>query len=248
MFTTLLAAVLAGTAAAAPPKPMTPAKVSAPAKAHAPPNAEEHFIKTADGWAIKATYQPPSKDGPVAVLTHGLGSARGEWLAFSKDLRALGLGTLAFDLRGHGESTLTPSGRKSYTSFQSTDWIYAVRDIEAVVGFLESRGIPRSRVGLIGASLGANISALAATMVDADWLVLLSPGLNYQGVLLPTDFEKVPLVTASANQDKYSFEASLILKRNGVPLLAAQGGHGVGMFQDKAFTKALLDWIRAASR
>lgn len=248
MFLTLLSALLLGAASAEPPAADTPPEVAASAKTAAPPKAEEHLFKTADGWAIKGTYYPPAEGKHVAVLTHGLGSARGEWRGFSKKLRALGLGTLAFDLRGHGESTRASKGRKSYKSFATADWIHAVRDIETVVGFLESKEIPKSRIGLIGASIGANISALAATMADADWLVLLSPGLNYQGVLLPTAFENIDVVAAASRQDEYSFQAVRILKRNDVPFLAAKNGHGVAMFKDKAFTKSLLDWIRAASR
>ncbi len=85
-------------------------------------------FKTVDGWTIVGVYHPPrpgGKKGDVAVLIHGVGAGHGEWSSIEPRLWKMGLGTLAIDLRGHGESDQGPSGKRVWSQFSDHDWIAA---------------------------------------------------------------------------------------------------------------------------
>lgn len=211
------------------------------AKSDSPPH--RILLKTGDGWAIHGVFIAPAKGKAVALLIHGAGSSRNEWAPFAHALMKRGIGSVAIDLRGHGKSTAGPKGKRDFRSFAPRDWIESVRDIEAAAGFLAQGGFPGSRIILVGASVGANIAAMAAPSTDAHALVLLSPGLNYLGVLLPTDFEELPVLTVAARSDPPAWQASQLLKKQGVPFYRAPSGHGVNMLRDPALMKKVLRWV-----
>src|SRR5262245_61072800 len=63
-------------------------------------------IRTEDGVTLAASwYESSSRPGPAVILVHMLNRSRKEWDAFAQRLASEGIGALAFDLRGHGEST-----------------------------------------------------------------------------------------------------------------------------------------------
>ena len=207
-------------------------------------------FRTADGWTIAGLYRAPKGGRPVALMAHGVASSKSEWESFSPRLWRLDLGTLAIDLRGHGESTRGPGGRTDFSSFDAAgEWPRARQDLEAALAFLQKRGIAPSRVGLIGASIGANLaSRLAAERPEAPWVVLLSPGADYRGVAL----EVLPgrkVFVGACPADGYAFMTAR--KLAGLPrgpfFAAAREGHGVQMFNDPDFLKTLLEWIAAAA-
>src|SRR5579884_2370798 len=89
-------------------------------------------FKTDDGWTIAATYSPAKKGRPTAIMVHGVAAGRGEYDAFSSTLQARGWGTLALDLRGHGDSTDYRGQRRTFEDFDKTDeWSKAVFDVLA---------------------------------------------------------------------------------------------------------------------
>lgn len=210
-----------------------------------------HFT-TKDGWTLSAAYRPPSKNGSVVILIHGVGSAKAEWAAFADELGALGLGTLALDLRGHGESLAGPQGRMDFSSFDASgEWPRAQRDIEAAVNFLNRKKISLPRIGLMGASIGANLASRAAAGRKISWVALLSPGLDYRGVLLTAvGLKDKKVLLASSAQDVYAAQAVKIaaFQLEKASVLEAAGGHGVQMFEDGKFRAALLGWISRASK
>ena len=146
-------------------------------------------FRTPDGWTIVALYQAPRKGKPVAVMVHGVGAGKGEWDDFSRELWGLGFGTLAIDLRGHGESTRGPQGSEGYASFDAAgEWPRAQADIESAVGFLNARGISSPRIGIVGGSIGANLASRAAQKLRLPWAV--SPLSRTQ---LPRRLTRAPL-------------------------------------------------------
>ena len=205
---------------------------------------------TADGWTIAGLYRPPRSGRPVALLAHGVASSKGEWDSFEPRLWRLGIGTLAIDLRGHGESTLGPAGRTDFSAFDASgEWPLARKDLEAALSFLKERGIAAGRVGLIGASIGANlVSRVAAERPETPWVVLLSPGADYRGVGLEVLAGRKVFVGACPS-DGYAFATSRKLASlpEGPFFLPARTGHGVQMFDDPEFLKGLLEWIAAAA-
>ncbi|MBI4375765.1 MAG: alpha/beta fold hydrolase [Elusimicrobia bacterium] len=201
-------------------------------------------FKTSDGWTIKGSLKA-GRGQPVAVLVHGAGSSRNEWESFAAELWKRGVGTLALDLRGHGESVVGPAGKQEWTSFEkAAEWTAATADLDAAVRFLAGRGFRKSRIGFIGASIGSNLAALASGP-ESPWLVLLSPGLDYRGVALTSPRARRVLAAASA-QDPYAYQASLALKQSGTAFFETARGHGVEMFKDAEFQAKVLAWIEAS--
>lgn len=215
--------------------------------ASAAQSAQPVLFKTADGWTIAGSYHPPRPGKAVAVLIHGVGSSRNEWERAAPRLWALGLGTLAIDLRGHEESAAGPSGKAHFQEFDATgEWPRAAGDITAALDFLKRRKIPASRVGLVGASIGANLASQAAGSIKAiPWIILLSPGGNYRGVALaPLAGRKV--LAAASRADAYAYQTCLELSaQGGAAVIEARQGHGVQMFDDPDFFKKFLAWIAA---
>ena len=209
--------------------------------------AQRVDFKTADGVSIAADWRAPRRGRPVFILVHGLGAGRGEWKAFAARAAASGWGTLCLDMRGHGDS-----GGPSYTTFQGPkDWGAVEADIRAAVQWLGSSShVAPERVVLGGASIGANLALRAAAdLPRIRFVVLLSPGWNYQGVTLPdavASYER-PIVFAAAADDLYAFkssqEAMRLVKNSGSVFLRAAVGHGVRMLEgpeNKAFAADLF--------
>jgi dipeptidyl aminopeptidase/acylaminoacyl peptidase len=103
------------------------------------------------GWYVKGK----AKKGCV-IVTHGGEYHRADpnigLLQIAKGLADDGYDVLMFDLRGHGESD---NGRMS-------GGYYEKRDLQGAISYVRERGIPSQRIGLLGFSLGAAASLLAA--------------------------------------------------------------------------------------
>ncbi|MBI5595478.1 MAG: alpha/beta fold hydrolase [Elusimicrobia bacterium] len=221
-----------------------------------PAAAERVGFKTADGLSIAAEWRAPRRGQPVFVLLHGLGAGRGEWKAFAARAAAAGWGSLALDMRGHGDS-----GGPPYTAFRGPeDWLRVEADAAAALEWLASaRHVARERVVLGGASIGANLALRAAAdLPRIRFVMLLSPGWNYQGVTLPDAVAAYgkPIVFAAAADDPYALkssqEAMRIAKSPAAVFLRAAKGHGVRMLEgaeNKPFAEALFKALaeRAAS-
>jgi pimeloyl-ACP methyl ester carboxylesterase len=209
---------------------------------NAAPAKVVHF-KSDDGWTLAASFSASKKGKPTAILVHGVAAGRGEYDAFASSLQARGWGTLALDLRGHGDSTQAREGRRDFTDFDATgEWGKAVFDILAAAQFLEKQGVKEGQVVLIGASIGANLCARVFTALPhARLLVMLSPGADYRGVTLPRVDGKRS-VAAASRSDAYAYATVEAMKKElpGLTVLTASGGHGAQMFRDSDFTRALL--------
>ena len=91
-------------------------------------------------------------------------------------LNGAGIATLAIDQRGAGRSLGPQNG-------SGAPWNTS-NDIAGAVEWLARKGFSRGRIGLAGASYGANnalIYAAAHPVVPA--VALLSPGANYNGLV-----------------------------------------------------------------
>jgi len=147
-----------------------------------------HF-HTTDNVDIAGTYYPVQQTpAPSVLLIHSVLRSRATWDEFCGVLQQNGIAALAIDLRGHGDSTRKRTADGPVTldvhTFASSDYQDMQLDVEAAIDWLETRPeLDKTRVALIGESLGANIALrYAAINEDLAALVLLSPGLNYRGV------------------------------------------------------------------
>ena len=211
--------------------------------------AQRVTFRTDDGVTLTATwYEASSRPAPAVILVHMFTRNRREWDAVGQRLASEGIGALALDLRGHGESggagTVTPD-RAEYSAM--------VLDLRAARRFLAQRtDVQQTRVGIIGASLGASLAALAASADPSIFsLVLLSPSLDYRGLRIESASRKVskPMLLVAADDDPYAARSARELqKAGGGPrelLILKEAGHGTSMLShDPGLTGTLVDWFR----
>jgi alpha-beta hydrolase superfamily lysophospholipase len=212
--------------------------------------AQAVTFATTDGWTIAATYRPASKDAATVILAHGVGSAGAEWTRFAERLAGHGVGTLTLDLRGHAGSRGGPPGSTDFTGFDASGgWSAAVEDLRGAAAWLESKGVPGSRIAFGGASIGANLASIvAAERKSTPFLLLLSPSTDYRGVGLKARKELKTLAAASPT-DGYAFVAVKELETGkAAAALYAPGGHGVQIFEDPATFGRVVAWTIKAAR
>src|SRR3989339_1190956 len=175
-----------------------------------------------DGIPLSGLFIPPASQGmKTFVLLHGLGSNQEEWQPFIQKLVKRGYGFLSYDARGHGESTLDANGQKiSFENFGApgpgSQWNAMVADLEQAIEFLlKEKKISRKRIGLMGASLGANICIIETGRdKEIPVTVLLSPGLNYAGIVTSRAIEGCndrAVLKAAAPADPYAWQSSTLL-------------------------------------
>ena len=205
-------------------------------------------FRTDDGITIAATwYEPSLRPAPAVILVHMLGRSRRDWEGFAATLASSGIGALAIDLRGHGESA--PGAAAAGTA----DYSAMVKDVAAARRYLNTRGDVRpSRIGIAGASIGANLAALEAAADPAvASLALLSPSLDYRGLRIEAAVRKYgnrPVLLVSSDDDPYARRSALDLEKTGSgrELLSLAGaGHGTNMLsRSDELPQALVDWFR----
>jgi pimeloyl-ACP methyl ester carboxylesterase len=118
-------------------------------------------------------------DGPLVLLQHGGGQTRHAWKGAGETLGKAGYHAIAFDARGHGDSSWAPDG------------IYGqdvmVKDLQSLLAHLDNR-----RPVLVGASMGGGTSLVAVgeDRVDATALVLvdIGPRIEPEGAQKISDF------------------------------------------------------------
>jgi acetyl esterase/lipase len=230
----LIVFALAAICVATVPQTKTPQKISFP---------------TRDGWTIVAQFTPPKKGLPIIILAHGLGSSKGEWLAFSRHLATAGIGTFAIDLRGHLDSKNSFNGARGFETFDATnEWPKIVEDLNSAARWLSTHGVSPDLIAFGGASIGANLAALATIENPrSPFLLLLSPGADYHGVTLKLRRNLRALAVASP-QDGYAFATlDALRKQAGINAYDAPFGHGVQMLDDQATRNHIIRWVQAAS-
>jgi dienelactone hydrolase len=180
-----------------------------------PAGAENVSLRTADSYTIAGWYWKPrlatkQKVAPAVLLLHMRGKDKASWGSLPQTLLSEGYAVLAIDLRGHGE-TLDPSGgRPALDSLRDSDYQNMLFDVGAAHAFLRQQpAVDPERLGIIGASIGANLAILyAAQDRRVRTAVCLSPGLDYKGLKpLPAldAYDKRPLYLIAATGDTQSY-------------------------------------------
>ena len=141
--------------------------------------AKEHrrFVG-ADGLSLAADCWGSPSGAPV-LLFHGGGQTRFAWGGTAEALAQEGWYALSFDLRGHGDSAWSPTGRYHFRAFAD--------DVAALIASFSQSPV------LVGASLGGIASLIAATQSDpsaASALVLvdIATRMERQGAQRIMDF------------------------------------------------------------
>lgn len=117
------------------------------------PEIQDVTTVTSDGLRVTAWWWPVVQaQGAPVILVHGLGGSRADMTKAMKLVHDLGRSALAIDLRGHGESAA------SLTSFGWRERL----DVEAWIGWLQTRVGEETHPVLWGTSLGAVTCVLTA--------------------------------------------------------------------------------------
>ncbi len=193
-----------------------------------------------DGVKIYYTFYEPASKSPAVILLHMADRDRTDWNNFATTLLQHGYAVLTIDFRGDGQSRATVN-----------DYNSLVLDVKAAKNFLRTQDkADPSRIAIVGASIGANVGLkYVATDTSIKTLVLLSPGLDYRGVIVAGTFEKYtkPVLMVASEDDIYSFttaqQLNLLSGGNTVLKLYKGAGHGTNMFVEKDLENVLMDWL-----
>ena len=217
-------------------------------------------FKTKDGVIIHGVYCPGNaeKKGVTTrsgvVLFHMMPATKESWAPFTPQLVSQGFSVLAIDLRGHGQSVETDSGNQlDYSLFENEQHMAKINDVEAAVEWLSKQAeMGSENIGLIGASIGANLSiSYAGTHPEIPVVVALSPGLDYHGV---TTADKVKamrpeqkLYLVASDEDERSFLTNQKLAKIKLDAVLKEfhnAGHGTKIFEaHPEFMIELAGWV-----
>lgn len=176
-----------------------------------------HRFSTTDGFAIAATvYTPEAAAPPGLILVHRLGKDRSSWEAFARRARDRGYMVIAIDLRGHGMSTQQNGKRRSYEAIRAKEWPAAVQDLQAAKQALLKAGANPANLIVLGESMGGNLALnFAADDPQIQGVILLSPGMQYQGVDAEAPVTRMttrPVLLMAGERDAYAASSSAKLK------------------------------------
>jgi len=206
-------------------------------------------IRTEDGVPLVGTLYLASKlPAPAVLLVHMQTRSRVDWRDLAERLAEGGISALAFDLRGHGASAPGPDGPGAAANMSPS-----VRDVQAAHAVLASRAdVAAGRIGMCGASVGANL-ALAAAAADPTIrsLVLLSAGIDYRGIRGDTAmrrFGRRPALIVASLEDPYATRSARELAAIGAGAcelrLLSGAGHGTTMLaREDGLSSAIVDWF-----
>jgi len=125
---------------------------------------KEVTFTTEDGIRISATFHQAINDytqSPAIILIHQGGSSKEEWTESKiwNQLIEKGYSLLAYDIRLHGKSEKDKGD--IYDLFNNPK--RAPLDLLAAIDFLKKNPkIDTTRIGILGASIGANLAAVAS--------------------------------------------------------------------------------------
>jgi alpha-beta hydrolase superfamily lysophospholipase len=202
-------------------------------------------MQAEDGQTLFADHSGSGTRG--VLLIHGQDRNAKDWTSLSQALVGAGHQVLAVDLRGHGRSEAPALDEADVSDLLS-------QDVRAAVAWLKGNGV--KDLSLVGAQLGANLALHAAAAdTDIDRLVLLSPGLNIQGVRIVAPiatFSGRPLMLVASRGDPVSSKAATLLEaqsKGETTLILTDGGaRGAGMLNtDNTLEGTVLAWLAIAN-
>jgi dipeptidyl aminopeptidase/acylaminoacyl peptidase len=161
-----------------------------------------------DGRArIDAAYLGARPGAPALVFVHGKDACRGAELVVStaglvRSLHAAGFAVLMIDLRGHGGSS---QARLTYGVRES-------QDVLGAVDWLRARG--HGRIGVLGASMGAAASLVAAAQEPAIAAVVADSAFADLGDVLRRNYRRKTRLPAAT----FALSARLAYWLTGVDL------------------------------
>ncbi|HEX8193678.1 MAG TPA: alpha/beta fold hydrolase [Allosphingosinicella sp.] len=219
---------------------------------------EEIAFAAADGSRLSGWWVPPPGDAaPVVLLVHGRSGNIATRAGIVRRLAADGFGVLAFDYRGYGASTGSPSEEG------------LAEDAVAARTWLARKRIRSRRIVIVGQSLGNPAAAIAAGSRPAAGLVLVSPftslpdagaarfapfgwlpwPVNRFDVTAPLSRVTAPVLLVAARGDETVPRENALALRAAVPRagwIEEEGGHD-GLLARVVASGRLQAFVRAAT-
>ncbi len=204
-------------------------------------------FRAEDGRTINGiVFEPSQRPAPAVVLVPMLGRPKDDWDAVGQRLADANILALAIDLPGQSD----PGDSKTLSGWSA--------DVRAAVSYLSSRQDVRAgSIGVAGASLGANLAALAAADLQAvHALALISPSLDYRGVRIDAAMKKYdgrPAILIASNRDPYAARTVRELAKDPPGTretrLSETAAHGtVLLMRDPDLVRAVIEWFQATLR
>ena len=222
---------------------------------------EKLSLITDDGVKIIGIYKKNPESKKAVLLLHMMPATKESWEEFSNLLNENGFSTLAIDLRGHGESTTQEiKGEKKeldYKYFSPQEHQESILDVKSASEFLEKENFSLENQYLVGASIGANLALdFASLHPEIKKIVLLSPGLDYQGLKTDAFIKKLnkdqKILAVASENDYYSYNSVKKLKEiaeeKGLSfetIFYKTAGHGTNMFgkEEPELAKSILEFL-----
>lgn len=230
-------------------------------------HGNEYVVTTADKLRLYGWLTPsPHKNAPLFVLLPMMSNTHLSYNTFIKavfneyktadstrTIQALPH-FLALDLRGHGESTIRDGKSISHKTMEPEDFAPYPGDVQAMIEKVladKNLDIDPENIVIIGASIGANTSVMAAEKIPGvTKVVMLSPGENYRSLEPATalaNFKGKTLILAGQEDaySKTSCEKLARLKTSGCTLKIYPGPyHGTDLIDaDPEAMKFVIDWL-----
>lgn len=206
-------------------------------------------FETEDGIRIFGEFSAPPKSAdpaPMVILLHMNRSDHTAWKPLLAPLHQAGFAVLAIDFRGHGQSGSAAFAQRVADRDESIYremWL----DVRAAYDWLAQQpGVDRSRLALVGASVGCSVALrYAGKDRSVDAIVALSPGLRYLGLDSAADVELIKgrrmLMIASAPEQ--SAAQQLARLATGATVSIGGDGHGTDLLTPQLGRK-IADFIK----
>ncbi len=220
-------------------------------------SAEDVSFITRDGITIQATLAAPTTQGqqlPAVIFIHQGGSSRDEWVSLPifNSVVENGLLALAYDIRGHGDS----SGEADFSTLFD-DPNQAPQDLRAAIDFLIATGrVDESRVAVVGASIGSNLACVASGNETYNVKTAVAMSGKTSAVLNLADVDRANLglesifhISSESDQEGKRAEwAAELFELTDAPrkleIVAASSAHGVSIFDDDpSLQDRVLGWL-----
>lgn len=208
-----------------------------------PTGARSVTLDTDDGYRVAGWYfAPTAKPAPGVILLHQRGRDKSSWGDLPQQLVRQGFAVISIDLRGHGQTLGLPPRPSGGVVSEKPDFLSMLQDVAAADVFLSAQpGVQADRIGIIGASLGANLAIVyLADDRRVRTAVALSPSLDYGG-LRPLEHmravDKRPLYLIASRGDKHSADCAAELSAAGTP----DGPKSLRLFDGDEHGTDLLD-------
>jgi len=212
----------------------------------------EVTLTTTDKVSIRAKISMPQELNSrtaAVILIHQGGSNRHEWDSLTPGLLEQGYVVLAYDVRGHGDSDPVDSIRKLFN-----DPNQAPLDLQAAIEYLAAQSeVDPDRLAVVGASIGANLAAMASSEMPIKTAVAISGKTSATYNLAgKTDLAMRSVFFISSDGDqsgKRAAWATELFDQTSEPrrleIVADSGRHGVGIFVDApGVRQMILEWLQ----